>query len=828
MSDFQTEVDSWFERLLDADEASRDALAATIPDPAVRAEVRSLFEHHQPEGRWLEAVVGDAAHGWAGADASHAPFLGRRIGAYEITGLLGEGGMGAVYRGRRVDGEFDHDVALKLVRTGFETPFALDRFRLERQILASLRHPSIARLLDGGTVIDDTGRHIPYLVMEYVDGDPISTYAKARDLTINDRLRLFLGVCDAVQYAHQQFVVHRDLKPANILVDTAGRPRLLDFGIAKILSDAAPGDTGSTETGHRLLTPDYASPEQIRGEPTTAATDVYALGAVLYELLSGAKAHQFQTLSAREVERVICETEPVKPSAALTPGSNQPRLHRVLRGDLDTIVLKAMHRDGSRRYQSVEQFAEDIRRHLGGLPVLARPDALGFRAGKFLARHRVATSVAVGVALTLVSALLFSMREERARAAEARRAEHRFQQVRQLANHFLFDVDDALRDVPGTGNARRVLAQTSIDYLDSLWADLDAFQDEGLMLEIAVGLERLATMSGASADTSSGREDARENYRRAIALRERLSKTRGRFDDNDRAIQSLRDKLAALDAPVQQKVAPPAAAAPSAAAASLAVSPQEKNVVKAASAAPVLPSPRVVDHAGMARIPGGSFMMGSPETEEGRFASEGPATSVDVAAFWLDVHEVTVAEYSRFVQAHPQWRKENADLAMAGVDYLVGWSDLAGPASAQNHPVVSVSWFAAVAYCDSLGKRLPTEAEWEFAARAGTTTAYYWGDTWDPARAVAGVPEPQAVGQAAHKNPWGLFDMLGNAFEWTATERRPYPYDPGDGRETPSPTARRSIRGGAFSLPPKMVRVAVRDSLLPGFSSTVVGFRCAQ
>ncbi|MFO0839946.1 MAG: protein kinase [Phycisphaerae bacterium] len=344
---------------------------------ALRAELEQLLRADSGDGSDMLAQPLPAAAAAFDTALAASMECGRVVGAYQLSRLLGVGGMGAVYLGERVDGHFDQRVAIKLVRRGMESDEIVRRFRAERQLLAALEHPNIARLLDGGLSSD--GR--PYLVMEHVDGAPIDHYCKQRMLPLRDRLELFCGVCAAVQYAHQSLVVHRDLKPGNILVDGAGRPKLLDFGIAKVLRE----DDGLavTRADARPMTPRYASPEQVRGERITTVSDVYAQGVILYELLSGCAPYQVATQSPEAYERAICDQTPPRPSTVVTDRA----LRKRMAGDLDTIVLKAMRKEPARRYQSAEQLADDIRRQLDGLPVRARPDTWRYRTAKFASRN---------------------------------------------------------------------------------------------------------------------------------------------------------------------------------------------------------------------------------------------------------------------------------------------------------------------------------------------------------------------------------------------------------------------------------------------------------
>jgi serine/threonine-protein kinase len=340
---------------------------------------------------------------------------GRVLGAYRLLGELGEGGMGTVYLAERADGQFEQQVALKLLKHGFAGETSQRRFLQERQILARLQHPAIARLLDGGV----TPEGVPFFVMERVVGRPVTEFCRERQLGKAQILAIFLEICDAAQYAHRNLVVHRDLKPSNILVDDAGHVKLLDFGIAKLLAeDQAPSAAGSTRTLVRAFTPEYAAPEQLLGEPVTTATDVFSLGVLLYELLTGERPHRTTRSGGALLEQAVLEQEPARPSSR----ASRERA-RELRGDLDWIALKALQKEPERRYASAEALAADIRRHQQGLPVTARRDTLRYRASKFVRRHRLAAAAGAVVLLSLLAGLVGTTWQARRAAREARKAE---------------------------------------------------------------------------------------------------------------------------------------------------------------------------------------------------------------------------------------------------------------------------------------------------------------------------------------------------------------------------------------------------------------------
>ena len=464
-------------------------------------------------------------------DSSASPYSGRLIGHYRLRERIGEGGMGEVYLAERED-EFRQRVAIKLIRPGMASPEVVRRFVIERQTLAALNHPHIVRLVDGGA----TEEGLPYLVVDYVDGVPIDRYCDQHKLSITGRLELFIESCMAVHHAHQSLIVHCDLKPSNILVTADGAPKLLDFGIAKLLDPTSMGISAQIAmTRQRAFTPDYASPEQLRGEPVTTATDIYALGVVLYELLTGHSP--YRTTSAGSLAdwiRSVCEqdaeppstvihrvtevaAEEDEPARTLTPETvsrsregDPQSLGRRLRGDLDAIVLKALRKEPQERYGSVDQLAQDIRRHLEGRPVLARRNTSAYIARKFLQRHKMAVGAAALVLLTLAGGLVSTLWESHIAA-------RRFEDVRSLARTFLFEVHDSIQDLPGSTAARALIARTGTDYLDRLARD--AGSDASLQLELAEGYNKIGDVQGNVYGANLGNlTQALESYSKALSI----------------------------------------------------------------------------------------------------------------------------------------------------------------------------------------------------------------------------------------------------------------------------------------------------------------------
>jgi eukaryotic-like serine/threonine-protein kinase len=402
--------------------------------PEMKAEVESLLDSLDRSESFLERPVASLL-----LDAPD------RIGPYEVVGEIGRGGMGVVLEARRRDQGFERRVAIKLVKRGMDTDFILRRFESERRILAGLDHRNIARVLDGGS----TGDGLPYFVMERIEGRNIVVYCQEENLGVAERLDLFRQVCDAVQYAHQHLVIHRDIKPSNILVTSDGVAKLLDFGLARVVQGGERETADRTQTALRLFTPDYASPEQVRGETLTTATDVYSLGVVLYELLTGARPYRLKSGSPEEVTGAVLEQQPQRPSTKV-------RLHR----DLDSIVLAALRKEPSRRYASAEQLSEDIGRHREGLPVRARPDTFPYRAGKFVRRHKIGMAAGTVAAASLVAALSVSIVQTRAARLERDRAQVEAGKARQVSE-FLRSLFES--SLPRKSRGEKLTAQDLID-----------------------------------------------------------------------------------------------------------------------------------------------------------------------------------------------------------------------------------------------------------------------------------------------------------------------------------------------------------------------------
>jgi len=536
------QIEQLYHAALELDTSQRAAFLdrACVGDEGLRQEVESLIASHEQTWDFMSAPAVEVA-ARALAEEQSGSAAGRRIGPYRVIREIGHGGMGAVYLAARDDEQYQKQVAIKLIKRGLDSDLIVRRFRHERQILASLDHPNIAKLLDGGTTEDG----LPYFVMDYVEGLPLTEYCDTRKLSTVERLGLFRAVCSAVHYAHQNLVVHRDLKPSNILVTAEGAPKLLDFGIAKLISPDPSSDTTETITALRVMTPEYASPEQARGESVTTISDVYSLGVLLYELLTGHRPYRFKSRSPAEIARVICEEEPERPSTAVsrveevtscdsqattapprgavseTRADKPAKRHRRLSGDLDNIVLMAMRKEPQRRYASAEQFSEDIRRYLAGLPVIARKDTLSYRASKFIKRNKAGVAAAALIVLALLGGIVATNWEARRAKAQQAKAERRFNDVRKLANSLLFEIHDGIVNLPGSTPTRELLVKRALEYLDNLAQE--ASDDPSLQRELATAYQKVGDVQGNPSFANRGdAAGALKSYRKALAIRQAL------------------------------------------------------------------------------------------------------------------------------------------------------------------------------------------------------------------------------------------------------------------------------------------------------------------
>ncbi len=821
-------------------------------DRALADEVLALLAQEGTLGDWLEPPTQfvEAARELRPRESAR---LGERVGAWRLERKIGVGGMGAVYLAVRADGHFAQRAAVKLLRLGVDSPRLVERFRRERQVLAQLEHPGVARLLDGG--VTDDG--LPYIAMEYVEGAPIDRWCDEQRLSIRERLRLFLKVCAAVQYAHQHLVVHRDLKPGNIFVNAQGEPKLLDFGLAKVLDEDF--DRTATQTGAHALTPAYASPEQVRGEPVTTASDVYSLGVVLYELLTGKRPHDVETTSYHELVRRIAEQTPKPPSEAVDAidparaGSTQPELaRRRLRGDLDGIVLKALHKEPARRYASAGHLAEDIERHLADWPVTARGDSLLYRTRKLVQRHR-ALAVASMLGLTalfgglIVSSRLWWIARERA------------EQITRLSDvHILLalgqDVDSywpATREqAPNMARwvrqaeallARRPLHEARLAQLRAHGAEVagewkfttatEAWEHEVL----SKLLGGLALLDGESRTIGTVRE-----MRTRQTFAERVDELTLDSPAAARAWLEARDEIARL--PIYRGLELPPQRG---------LLPLGLNEVSGLwefwhpqSGARPLPDERggfkVLEQSALVLVllPGGEFEMGSPPDERGHSPEEGPVHRLTLDPFFASKFELTQGQYAAITGANPAVLSRERN-------------EPRGAPATPAHPIENVNWDVGAAWLRRAHLAFPTEAQWEYLARAGTRSAWWTGPERESLRGAANLADRRA---AAHGQDWleisdwpelddgfayhapvgsyranafGLYDVLGNVCEWCDDAFGDYskPAQPGDGRRTTGYVLNRPLRGGGFSNKAAELRCAKRVMMSPEIAAPQIGLR---
>lgn len=477
---------------------------AASGDSDLECDLREMLRHTE---RAEERIAGTVERIARLAGGGH-DWVGRHFGPYRIVREIGRGGMGLVFEAWRDDAEYDKTVALKVAPDWRDVARLRERFRNERQILAHLEHPNIARFLDGGT---DDG--VPYFAMEYVRGKPVTEWVRERGLPVRERIELFRQICLAAHYAHENLIVHRDLKPANILVDGNDAPKLLDFGIATLLS---PVDEEAPATiGAHFWTPDYTSPEQLRGGAVTVRTDIYSLGLILYELLCGERAQVADVSSPLALDRSVCETTPALPSVRAAARGDKS-LSRQLRGDLDMITASAIRKEPERRYASAAALAEDLARYLDGRPVEARPNTVRYRMSKWIRRHWMAATAVLLLSVSIAAGVASTV-------YQAHRAERRFQQVRGLANAFVFDVYDRIENLPGSTEARKTIVSTALLYLENLRQE--AGNDAALQRELAAAYKRIGDVQGDTGASNLGdSQGALKSYRRAESILEPLSR----------------------------------------------------------------------------------------------------------------------------------------------------------------------------------------------------------------------------------------------------------------------------------------------------------------
>ncbi|MFV0389957.1 MAG: protein kinase domain-containing protein [Pyrinomonadaceae bacterium] len=511
-----------FSKVIDLPFEKRSVYLSEIEDQQIRQEITNLLNAHGAAEGFIDKPI--FVEREIVEVETEDNLIGKQVKDYLILKQIGTGGMGTVYLAERLNSDFKQKVALKIIKRGMDSEAILKRFATERKILASLKHPNIAELLDGG--ISQEG--LPFFVMEYVEGQTLTEFCQAKNPSVEDRLKLFQQICGAVEFAHRNLIIHRDLKPSNIIVSKGGVPKLLDFGVSKLLSDS---EAEATQMENRVFTPEYASPEQILEQNVTTATDIYSLGIILYEILSGHRPYQTKGKTLEEIIAIVCESKITKPSEAITDfkssqtrEANSPsQFSKGISGDLDNITLKSIRKEPAERYGSAQQFSEDIDRCLNGFPVIARPQTRGYRFGKYIKRHKAGVLAAALVLVSLVGGISFATWQAFVARRERARAEENFNDVRNMSKKIIFDFDNAIKDIPGSIAARKLLVTISLEYLDKLAVENQ--QDSKLQMELAEGYEQIANIQGGYVPNHLGnREAALKSFQRALVIKLHLVK----------------------------------------------------------------------------------------------------------------------------------------------------------------------------------------------------------------------------------------------------------------------------------------------------------------
>ncbi len=912
---------------------------ACVGEPELRERAVTLLACDANSERFLEPsgdgldllATSSVNHDSLGRDSVEVedPYVERRIGPYRIVSLIARGGMGAVYRGERVGDDIERTVAIKILKRGLDTDEILGRFHIERQVLARLEHSHIARFYDGGATDDG----VPFLVMELVDGLRIDHHCDRERLGVRERVELFIDVCHAVQFAHHRLIVHRDLKPSNILVTSTGEPKLLDFGIAKVLDPEAVGEpVAATVTQLRIMTPGYASPEQVRGEPATVSTDVYSLGVILYELLCGRSPHPIRSNRIEEIERVICEREPTRPSTALTHSAeglpdttaiaearhtDTRRLRSVLSGDIATIAMKALAKEPHRRYASPGHFAEDLLRYLDGRPVEARPATWGYRVRKYVGRNVVGLTVATVFLLVVAIAGVVTVRQQfelgirgddLTRLMDMRRIDSAVSVAERLwpidptlipsylewfaewgqplndrkSEHFARLTEVQTRALPRTAEDERIDREFHRDFEEydrlrrvvaerrrTLGADHDLGKIAQRLAEFEARVSQQrtwrfenprdeyleATLFGLTKKlhsflASDHRDGVYANMKWRLALARGLEAREAELHeawDDARAEIQRSPIYGGLELPQQCGLLP--------------IGPDPMSGlhefvdVLTGDRPPLAPEGSPGRFAMNAKsgivyvlLPGGRFEIGAQSHDPGakRYDSsavkavENPIASVNLDPFFVSKFEITQAQWSRLAWENSHYYTGFKQVSPAGNAYR----------ATLTHPVERVDWREARDVLLMIGAVLPTEAQWEYAARAGDDTPWPGSpdvsdlgtianiadatlSEFDPALVDAlclevrdGWPFHAPVG-SFRPNRFGLHDTLGNVREWCQDPRGPYTaaFSPGDGSRLEELNGWRMVRGGSFKTVPSELRVSHRTWWSEQVTSSDLGIR---